>query len=120
MRYLDVSDNQIAFVYGGDIWLAPKVGGTAFQLTHSPGEESWPRFSPAGDYIAYTASYNGNEDVYVISAGGGLPTRITYQSHADRMIDWHPNGEQIIFASGRQSGRQAIRQFYKVDKDGDL
>ena len=44
MRYMDVSDTQITFVYGGDIWIMPKIGGTAIQVTHSPGEESWPRW----------------------------------------------------------------------------
>lgn len=118
MRYMDVSDTQITFVYGGDIWVMPKTGGTAIQVTHSPGEESWPRFSPDGKSIAYTASYNGNQDVYVISALGGVPTRITYQSHADRMVDWHPDGEHILFASARESGIRRIRQFYQVHKNG--
>lgn len=40
MRYMDVSGSQIAFVYGGDIWLVAKEGGMATQLTNSPGEES--------------------------------------------------------------------------------
>ena len=87
MRYMDLSDTQIAFVYGGDIWVIPKSGGTAIQVTHSPGEESWPRFSPDGKSIAYTASYNGNQDIYVMPTLGGVPTRLTYQSHSDRMVD---------------------------------
>src|SRR3989339_1391152 len=80
MKYMDVSDNQITFVYGGDIWVMPKSGGTASQITHSPGEESWTRFSPDGKFIAYTASYNGNADVYVIPATRGPPVRVTYPS----------------------------------------
>ena len=118
MRYMDVSNTQITFVYGGDIWIMPKTGGTAIQVTHSPGEESWPRFSPDGKSIGYTASYNGNQDVYVMPAMGGVPTRLTYQSHADRMVDWHPDGKYILFASGRESGRKRIRQFYLVSKEG--
>ncbi len=118
MRYMDVSDTQITFVYGGDIWVMPKTGGTAIQVTHSPGEESWPRFSPDGKSIAYTASYNGNLDVYVMPASGGIPVRITYQSHFDRMVDWHPDGQHILFASGRESGRQSYRQLYLVSKNG--
>lgn len=120
MRYMDVSDTQITFVYGGDIWIMPKAGGTAIQVTHSPGEESWPRFSPDGKEIAYTASYSGNADVFVISTLGGLPTRLTYQSHFDRMIDWHPDGKRVLFASGRESGRQSFRQLYLVSKEGGL
>jgi len=118
MRYMDVSDNQITFVYGGDIWIMSKTGGTAIQVTHSPGEESWPRFSPDGQSIAYTASYNGNADVYVMPVLGGLPTRLTYHSVADRMVDWHPNGQSLLFASRRESGIQRFSQLYKVSKNG--
>jgi len=120
MRYMDVSDTKICFVYGGDIWIMSRDGGPAVQVTHSPGEESWPRFSPDGSSIAYTASYNGNEDIYVIPSLGGVATRITYQSHSDRMLEWYPDGENILFASGRESGRQSIKQFYMVSKSGGL
>ena len=117
-RYHDVSDQHITFVYGGDIWLMEKTGGTAYQLTHSPGEESFPKFSPDGQFIAYTASYNGNSDIYTIPVSGGMAHRVTYQSHYDRMVDWHPNGEHILFASARESGRQSYRQLYLVKKEG--
>ena len=118
IRYADVSDARITFVYGGDIWIMPKKGGTAIQVTHSPGEESWPRFSPDGQYIGFTASYNGNQDVYVMPSTGGVPTRVTYPSFADRMIDWHPDGENLLFASARESGIPRIRQFFLVSKHG--
>lgn len=118
MRYMDVSDTQITFVYGGDIWIVAKEGGTALQITHSPGEESWPKFSPDGKSIAYTANYNGNSDVFVVPVNGGVPTRVTYNSFSDRMIDWHPNGKQILFASTRENGITRLNQFYLVDKAG--
>jgi tricorn protease len=118
MRYMDVSETQITFVYGGDIWVMSKTGGTAIQLTHSPGEESWPRFSPDGKQIGFTASYNGNSDVFAMPVTGGVPTRITYNSFTDRMIDWHPNGKQILFASTRENGVSRLSQFFLVDKKG--
>lgn len=120
MRYADVSDTQIAFVYGGDIWLMPKDGGTAHQLTHSLGEESWPRFSPDGKEIAFSASYNGNIDLFVMPIGGGVPTRVSYNSFDDRMVEWHPDGKRLLFASKRESGRQSYSQFYLVDKAGGM
>jgi tricorn protease len=118
MKYMDVSDNQITFVYGGDIWVMPKTGGTAIQITHSPGEESWPRFSPDGKSIAYTAFYNGNADVFVIPSIGGLPTRVTYQSFNDQLVDWHPDGKRLLFSSTRESGRGAMTNLYLVDATG--
>ena len=118
MRDIDISDTQIAFVYGGDIWLAPKNGGLAMQLTNSPGEESFPKFSPDGSEIAFTASYNGNQDVYVMPASGGIPVRITYASYPDRMVDWHPEGERLVFASRREAGIPRVNQFFIVSKKG--
>ena len=120
MRYMDVSATQITFVYGGDIWVMPKAGGTAIQVTHSPGEESWPRFSPDGKSIAYTASYQGNSDIYVMPATGGLPVRVTYSSFPDRMLDWHPDGEHLLFAARREMGQRSSQQFFKVHKTGGL
>ena len=120
MRYIDVSSTSFTFVYGGDIWIAPKSGGQAVQLTNSPGEESYPKFSPDGSEIAYTASYNGNMDVYVMPVNGGVPTRITYASYADRMIDWHPDGQRILFASRRETGIPRVGQFFLVEKTGGM
>ncbi|MEM9673603.1 MAG: PDZ domain-containing protein [Bacteroidota bacterium] len=120
MRYPDVSATHITFVYGGDIWIVPKAGGRAVQVTHSPGEESYPKFSLDGSEIAYTASYNGNSDIFVMPATGGVPTRVTYASYPDRMVDWHPDGERILFASRRETGIPRVNQFFLVDKTGGL
>ncbi len=120
MRYMDVSDEQIVFVYGGDVWLVAKEGGTAMQITHSPGEESYPRFSPDGKSIAYTASYQGNQDVYVLPLSGGVPKRLTYHSGADRMLDWHPDGDKILFASSREMGQRRGQHFYEVEATGGM
>ena len=120
MRFPDVSDTQITFVYGGDLWIMPKSGGQAMQITHSPGEESYPKFSPDGTEIAYTASYNGNSDIYVMPAKGGVPVRVTYASYSDRMVEWHPDGKRILFASKRETGIRSVSQFFLVDKNGGL
>ena len=120
MRQFDVSATQITFVYGGDLWIMPKAGGQAIQITHSPGEESYPKFSPDGSEIAFTASYNGNADVFVMSAKGGIPTRVTYASYADRMVEWYPDGTRLLIASRREAGTPRVNEFFSVDKKGGL
>jgi tricorn protease len=119
-RYPAVSRSQLAFVYAGDIWVAPKAGGTAVRLTSSPGEESFPRFSPDGQKIAYSASYDGNIDVFVVSASGGEPVRLTHHPMADRVVGWTPDGKRVLFVSSRESGRQRFNQFYTVGLEGGL
>src|SRR5689334_2511332 len=79
-RYPDVSQTQICFVYGGDIWIVPKAGGTAMRLTSSTGEESYPHFSPDGRTLAFSATYDGNTDAYTMPVTGGVPTRLTWHS----------------------------------------
>lgn len=120
MRYVDVSDTKITFVYGGDIWIMSKTGGQATQITHSQGEESYPKFSPDGSEIAFTASYNGNQDIYVMPANGGIPKRLTYASFPDRMLDWHPDGKRILFASRREINTPRTRQFFLISKNGGM
>jgi len=68
LRQPSVSATQIAFVYGGDIWLMPKSGGVAQRLTSARGEESFPRFSPDGSLLAFTGNYDGNEDIYIVAS----------------------------------------------------
>lgn len=120
LRQPDVSENSIAFVYAGDIWIVSKEGGTANKLSSPTGEENFPKFSPDGSQIAFTANYDGNWDVYVISANGGIPKRLTTHGSYDQVLEWHPDGDKILFASSRESGRQRFSQFYEVSMEGGL
>jgi tricorn protease len=119
-RFPDVSGTHISFVYGGDIWLVPKNGGTATRVTSSTGEESYPRFSPDGRTIAYSATYFGNADVYTLPVSGGTPTRLTWHGMPDRVVDWHPDGNKILIASARETGVGNVGQLYLLSKNGGL
>lgn len=119
-RSPDVSETHITFTYAGDIWIVAKEGGTAHKLSSPKGEEFYPKFSPDGSQIAYTANYNGNRDVFVIPTEGGLPKRITYHGFHDRTLDWHPNGKEILFSSWRNTGRMRFGQLYTISIDGGL
>lgn len=117
-RYPDVSKTSIVFTYANDLWLVPKEGGTAIKLSSPPGVESFPKFSPDGATVAYTGNYDGNQDVYVVPAGGGVPTRLTYHGLPDRVVDWTPDGKRVLFASGRESGRERYNQFFTIAPSG--
>ena len=120
MRYADVSETQIAFVYAGDIWVAPKIGGIATRLSSPRGEELFPRFSPDGALIAFSGNYDGNTDVYVISSTGGLPRRITHHGAPDRVLGWYPDGKHILYATSMTSQKDRFNQLYKVSVNGGL
>src|SRR5512139_1483329 len=58
MRFPDVSEDTIVFVYGEDIWSVPTAGGVATRLTIHDGEERFPKFSADGEWIAFTGEYD--------------------------------------------------------------
>jgi tricorn protease len=120
MRQPAVSATQIVFVYAGDVWVAPKAGGLAVRLSTPKGEESFPRFSPDGSLIAFTGNYDGNEDIYVMPAGGGLPRRITHHPMPDRMLNWYPDGKSVLYASPMASASRRFSQLYRLSVGGGL
>jgi len=120
MQNPDVSKTRIVFTYGGDLWIVPKDGGTALKLSSPAGQELFAKFSPDGSEIAYNALYGGNSDVYTVPAMGGVPKRVTHHGMIDRLIDWYPDGKNLLFASSMASGKQRFNQFYKAGKSGGL
>lgn len=103
LRHPTASATQIAFVYAGDIWIAQREGGDARRLTSFQGVESFPKLSPDGKLVAFTAQYGGNTDVYVVPSGGGEPRRLTWHPLPDVSRGWTPDGKRVVFWSGRTS-----------------
>lgn len=117
-RYPDVSKTHIVFTYANDIWIVPKEGGNAIKLSSPSGVESFPKFSPDGLNLAFSGNYDGNTDVYLISTSGGVPVRLTQHGMTDRVVDWHPEGKRILFASGRESEKERFNQLYTISSAG--
>lgn len=117
-RYPDVSETQVVFSYANDLWLVPREGGQAVKISSPPGVESYPKFSPDGKTIAFTGNYDGNRNAYALPVVGGVPTRLTGHGYTDRVVDWTPDGKNILFASARESGKARFNQFYTVPARG--
>src|ERR1041385_4792602 len=66
LRFPAIHGDQIVFGYAGDLFTVPATGGVARRLTSDVGYEMFPRFSPDGQWIAFTGQYDGNTEVYVI------------------------------------------------------
>src|SRR5579872_409612 len=101
---------HIVFSLAGDLWSVPREGGEAIQLT-TGGHERSPMFSPDGSTIALTGEYDGNVDVFVMPAAGGVPKRLTWHPAADDVMGWTPDGKNVLFRSGRNSYSRFTRLF---------
>ena len=118
LRSPTLSDTQIAFEYGGHLWLSSRSGGVATQLTSGNGIEIGPAFSPDGKTIAYTGWYNGNKDVFTISTTGGIPHRLTFHPKDDEVVGWTPSGD-ILFRSDRAASNR-YTQLFTVPVSGGI
>ncbi len=118
LREPAVSARHLAFVYGGDLWIANRDGSQPRRLAGHAAPEFAPRFSPDGQWIAFSAAYDGNVDVYVIAAAGGQPRRLTWHPSADQVTGWSPDGKRVLFASAREVLNNRSKQLFEVGVDG--
>ena len=119
LRNPSISQSHVAFVYGGDIWIADKNGQNPRRLTSNPGVELNPIFSPDGSQIAFTGNYDGNTDVYTISIFGGDPKRITFHPAADVLRGWI-NDNELYFTTTREFQYSLGSRLYKTNLEAGL
>ena len=115
-----VSATHVAFIYAGDLWSARLDGSDVRRLTTADGDESSPVFSPDGSLIAFTGNYDGNQDVYVIPAGGGSPRRLTYHPAPDAAQGFTPDGKRVLFVSPRNGTTTRLAQLFTVPVEGGI
>ncbi|KAB2907358.1 MAG: PDZ domain-containing protein [Ignavibacteriales bacterium] len=131
LRFPNISGDKIVFSYAGDLYLVGSNGGTARKITSHEGYEMFARFSPDGKNIAFTGQYDGNTEVYLIPAEGGVPKRLTYTATLDRddlsdrmgpnniVMAWRDNNT-IMFRSRWTEPNDWKGQLYFVDINGGM
>jgi tricorn protease len=130
LRFPDVHGDKVVFTYGGDLWLASASGGLATRLTAHPGLELFAKFSPDGNWIAFTGQYDGDEQVYVIPATGGVPRQLTFYpargpltprwGYDNQVYGWTPDGKSVVFRSGREYFDLGDSRLYTVPVAGGM
>ena len=130
LRFPDIHGDKVVFSYAGDLWSASTSGGTATRLTAHPGVEMFAKFSPDGKWIAFTGQYDGDEQVYVIPATGGVPKQLTFYpsrgplparwGYDNQVYGWTPDGKSVVFRSLREYFELGDSRLYTVSVDGGL
>src|SRR5437868_6787328 len=115
LRFPAVHGDTVVFSYAGNLYSVAAKGGVARRLTSHEGYEMFARFSPDGQWLAFTGQYDGNTEVYLMPADGGVPRRLTYTATlgrddvSDRMgpnnivLGWTPDGKHVLFRSRKDS-----------------
>jgi tricorn protease len=130
LRFPDIHGDKVVFTYAGDLWTASTSGGLATRLTAHPGMESFAKFSPDGKWIAFTGQYDGDEQVYVIPAAGGVPKQLTFYpsrgplparwGYDNQVYGWTPDGKSVVFRSLREYFDTGDSRLYTAPMEGGL
>lgn len=109
-RHPAVHGDTVVFTAEGDLWAVAATGGAARRLTTHAGEESRAALSPDGARVAFTGSYAGSPEVYVMSLGGGEPRRLSFEEFPALTIGWTPAGEVLYGTqiAGGTGGSQRV------------
>jgi len=130
LRFPDIHQNQVVFVHAGDIYRANVQGGQATRLTTHEGFEAFPKFSPDGSMIAFSAEYNGTRQVYTMPTQGGLPQQLTWYNDVGpmpprggfdyRVLDWTADGKHVLVRANRLPWGPRMGRFYLVPVAGGM
>lgn len=115
----DIHGDKIVFSAEGDLWLGSLANGVTARITTHEGREYLPHFSPDGTQIAFTASYDGGRDVYIMPSDGGAPRRLTFDPDGAEALGWSSDGKRVLFRSRRAVPFVGYR-LYLVDANGGL
>lgn len=112
---LSPDGQRIAFLSdrsgSSEIWVADSTGERPSQLTafNRVALAGNPRWSPDGRQVVFEARPPAAAaDIYVISAEGGQPRRLTTDPAEDTVPRWSRDGSWIYFSSMRSGNRHQI------------
>jgi len=114
--------------YDADLTLVDVQAGTLRALTYDRRGVGQPRWSPAGDRLAFLASVGTGRDahpqLFVMTMTGGEARRITNAANGVQQFAWSPDGATIAFATAdeaeKKTGAERFNDSFEVGNDDFL
>ena len=114
--------SKIAFCYKGDIYVVSSQGGRALQITTNEAYDSDPIWTRDSRQLVFSSYREGSKDIYITSAEGGVPRRLTDYPGNETPKAVLPDG-RILFSAAFQAdagygGFPSGQQVYITDGNG--
>ena len=94
-RFPALAGDLLVFTAEGDLWKTTVNGGVPERLTAHPGEETDAAISPDAKWVAFTGTYEGPDEAYVLPLDGGPPKRLTWDGGPVAVVSWTPDGKVL-------------------------
>jgi Tol biopolymer transport system component len=105
---------RIVFDNHEDVWSINASGTDLTRLTHSPGYEFDPSWSPDGTQIAYRFDRGDESEIWVMNADGTGQRRLT----AGLSPAWSPDGSFIAYSSPGHDPNPPLSGISIMNADG--
>lgn len=110
---------KVAFSYKGELFTVPVAGGEATQITSNEAYDSYPVWTPDSKRIVFLSNREGSDDLFITSAEGGVPRRLTNYSGNETPLTFL-NDSILLFNSSILPGKDSSRapfftQIYSIN-----
>lgn len=99
----------------GDREIYVMTGEGVKKLTDNDWEDEFPKWSPDGKRIAYSANPKGNYDIFVMDADGSNVLPVTTSPKAEVEHAWFPDGKKIAFTIEERKGFRKRFSLWMID-----
>ena len=96
---------SLVYSMAGSLWRQETGSTTAIELTHGPGYDYQPDWSPDGRRIAFVRHRNNAIELWQFEIDSGRETQLTHGGAVNLQPRYSPDGRRLAYVSTHNAGR---------------